>query len=71
MPRVPREALGVADGRPGGRAPRREGQPVGRNLAPSTGEVDREGMEESLRFRKRRRRYGIPDRPVYRWDVFR
>ena len=37
---------------------------------PSTGEVDREGMEESLRFRKRRRRYGIPDRPVYRWYVF-
>ena len=56
MPRVPREALGVADGRPSGRAPRREGQPVGRNRAPSIGEVDREGMEESLWFWKRKKK---------------
>ena len=35
------------------------------------GKVDNEGVEEGLRLRERRRRYGIPDRPVYRRNVFR
>ena len=34
MPQVHGKALGVADGRYGGRTPRRQGQPVGRNRAP-------------------------------------
>ena len=34
------------------------------------GEVDSEGVEEGLRLRERRRRYGIPDRPVHRRNVF-
>ena len=68
MPRVHRKALGVADGGLGGGTPRRQGEPVGRNRAPGPGEVDSEGVEEGLRLWKRRRRYGIPDRPVYRRD---
>ena len=70
MPRVHGKALGVADGGPGGGTPRRQGQSVGRNRAPGPGEVDSEGVEEGLRLRKRRRRYGIPNRPVYRRNVF-
>ena len=71
MPRIRGKALGVADGGPGGGTPRRQGQPVERNRASSPGEVGSEGVEEGLRLRKRRRRYGIPDQPVYRRDVFR
>ena len=71
MPRVHGKTLGVADGGRGGGTSRRQGQPVGRNRASSPGEVDSEGVEEGLRLRKRKRRYGIPDRPVYRQDVFR
>ena len=70
MPRVHGKALGVADGGIGGGIPRRQGQSVGRNHAPGPGEVDSKGVEEGLRLRKRRRRYGIPDRPVYRRNVF-
>ena len=70
MPRVSRKALGVTNGGHGGGTPRRQGQPVGQNRAPGPGEVDSEGVEEGLRLRKRRRRYGILDRPVYRWNVF-
>ena len=66
MPRVHGKALGVADGGPGGGTPRKQGQPVGWNRAPSLGEVDSKGVEEGLQLRKKRRRYGIPDRPVYR-----
>ena len=57
MPRVHRKALGIVDGGPSGGTPRRQGQPVGRNRAPSPGEVDNEGVEEGLRLWKRRRRY--------------
>ena len=71
MPRIRGKALGVADGEPGGGTPRRQGQPVGWNRASSPGEVNSKRVEEGLRLRKRRRRYGFPDRPVYRWDVFR
>ena len=71
MPRVHRKALRVADGGPGSGTPRRQGQSVGQNRAPGPGEVDSKGVEEGLRLWKRRRRYGIPDRPVYRRDVFR
>ena len=71
MPQVHWKALGVADGGPGSGISRRQGQPVGRNRAPGPGEVDSEGVEKGLRLRKRRRRYGIPDRPIYRRDVFR
>ena len=65
MPRVHRKALGVADGGPGSGTPRRQGQPVGQNRAPGPREVDSEGVEEGLRLRKRRRRYGIPDQRCY------
>ena len=54
-----------------GGTPRRQGQPVGRNRASSPGEVDSKRVEEGLQLRKRRRRYGFSDRPVYRRDVFR
>ena len=65
MPRLPRKALGVTDGGDGGGAHRGERQPVGRNRAPGPREVDREGVEESLQFRTRRGRYGIPDQLVH------
>ena len=71
MPRVHRKALGIADRGLGGGTPRRQGQPVGWNRAPSPREVDSEGVEEGLRLRKRRRRYSILDQLVYRWNVFR
>ena len=71
MPRVHRKTLGVVDGGHGSRTPRRQRQPVGQNRAPNPGEVDSKGVEEGLRLWTRRRRYGIPDRSVYRWDVFR
>ena len=61
MPRIRRKALGVADGGPGGGTPRKQGQPVGRNCVSSPGEVDSKRVEEGLRLRKRRRRYGFPD----------
>ena len=71
MPRIRGKALRVADGGPGGGTPRRQGQAVERNRASSPGEVDSKGVEEGLRLRKRRRRYGFSDRPIYRRDVFR
>ena len=71
MPRIRGKALGVADGGPGGGTPRRQGQPVGRNRASSSGEVDSKGVEEGLRLRKRRGRYGFLNRSVYRRNVFR
>ena len=43
---------------------------MGRNCASSPREVDSKRVEEGLRLRKRRRRYGFPDQPVYRRNVF-
>ena len=61
MPRDSQESPGVTNGGPGGGTPRRQGQPVERIRASSPGEVDRKRVEEGLRLRKRRRRYGLPE----------
>ena len=71
MPRVPRKALGLRMEDMvvellGDKDNRWDG-----NRATGPGEVDSEGVEEGLQLRERRRRYGIPDRPVYRRNVFR
>ena len=70
MSRIPGQALGTIDGGHGGGATRRQGQSLARNRALGPGEVDGERVAQGLWLRKRRRRLGIPDRPVYRRYVF-
>ena len=53
MPWADGKALRAANGRNGGGAAGREGQPVARNHALSPGKVDSEGVVEGLRICKR------------------
>ena len=52
MPRIPGQALGATDGGHGGGAARRQGQPLARNRAPGSVEVDGKEWHKVYGFRR-------------------
>ena len=57
--------MGAANGRNGGGAARRQGQPVARNRAPSLGKVDSKVVVEGLWVLKRGKRNGVKNGSLY------